>query len=75
MKEYEGFVKMTTKEYQAKETNSRYFGDGKCDELDNLIPFMKGDLCHYNGNTYVSMIDGDFKSPVDSSWKLVKIEN
>lgn len=75
MKEYEGFVKMTKKEYQAKEADARYFGDGKRDELDFLMPFMIGDLCHYNGVLYVSMVDDNFKSPVDSSWKQVFIEN
>lgn len=68
MKEYEGFVKMTTKEFKAKETQAMFYGKDK-------KFYAKGDLTHYNGNIYISIVDGNGNSPADSSWKRVFIED
>lgn len=68
MKEYEGSVKMTLKEYKAKESGARIWGD-------TAKPYAKGDLTHYQGQPYISMIDDNRNWVFDSSWKQVFIEN
>ena len=73
MKIYEGFVIMTMQEYKKKEPTARYYGTPV--EDTSVRSFMEGDLCYYNGNIYISMINNNTNYPKDSSWKLVKVEN
>jgi hypothetical protein len=68
MKEFEGFVRLTREEFKAKESSARIWGD-------SIEPYAKGDLVYYEGNIYISRVYDNMKSPVDSSWKQVFIEN